>query len=880
MKFLDGRIDGEAEEKVALLDGGATHALRKGSVEELSEAEPIEVELAYGKATLYKKRGSNTLLAREDVEPIIPLRLLVDQGYVIDWSSNGCKIKHPDRGEVQCWRRQGCPVLSEKEGLKLLRELEAGVTMEVNEETVRWWSQKYPQVPKEVWTFMEGQGEDWRTLPGELPWNRHQRRRIEKAKGVVLHIFAGAKESTRRWEELCAGGFEVLTLDILSSKNQDLHNAKTWAYLWDLASRGKLTMIFGGPPCRSTSRLRHQRPGPRPLRGRGDLRFQLPELGASERWMVTGDTALILKMMGLYQRTKEVVPKEYKVGFLMEHPSDPESYLPKGCAEELPSIWEWDEVVEFASSHGMLLVHFDQGAMGHSRKKPTTVLTSLKSMEQLNGMRDERRTTQKIEEDLDMRLKQTASWAEWAPGFVAAIKVAVKDFLSSDVKLKKATLTLAQWKQHVKQNHIPYRRDCRVCVECMGQDAPHRRQQQSGTMAYNLSMDIAGPFRSGWDFGYGQEAKYGLIATVPIPLGIDVDEGRQGIEEGVSEKLGGAEVQPSEDPEPLRDVDDIEDDLGMDDEREEILEDAEEGHEPPKLSVVPEEKEVTMEEATRPIKVQNVTFFEPLASRQTSEVIKGMERIWSQLRALGIPCYRCHSDHAKEFVSKPMRQWIAQKGMVQTTTGGDNPASSGRVESELCQWKRRLRLTMASTKVPVEEWPNVARHVMEERNRAQLQKLGLTVAPMLAYNSKALVRTKRWHKRATAGMANPFFQGVVKGPSPLMSNGWVIQSQDGKVQHTKMALVPDPNSDVAIMELEQAAGRPTRRIHGKQPLVPDNFYLTNKEVVRPREKMTRMNACIPQQKMKEKPSNLKFPVCKPTQRPEGPRLTSRSKRGR
>ena len=38
---------------------------------------------------------------------------MVDQGYVIDWSSNGCKIKHPERGEVQCWRRQGCPVLSE-----------------------------------------------------------------------------------------------------------------------------------------------------------------------------------------------------------------------------------------------------------------------------------------------------------------------------------------------------------------------------------------------------------------------------------------------------------------------------------------------------------------------------------------------------------------------------------------------------------------------------------------------------------------------------------------------------------------------------------------------------------------------------------------------
>ena len=68
---------------------------------------------------------------------------------------------------------------------------------------------------------------------------------------------------------------------------------------------------------------------------------------------------------------------------------------------------------------------------------------------------------------------------------------------------------------------------------------------------YNLSMDIAGPFRVGWDFGYGQEARYGLLATVPVPLGTEVDEELPKKEEGVSEEPGEAEVQHSEDPEPL-----------------------------------------------------------------------------------------------------------------------------------------------------------------------------------------------------------------------------------------------------------------------------------------------------------------------------------------
>ena len=64
--------------EVALLDGGATHALRRGSVEELDDAEPVQVELACGSTTLWKRRGPMTLLSREEVEPIIPLRMLVE----------------------------------------------------------------------------------------------------------------------------------------------------------------------------------------------------------------------------------------------------------------------------------------------------------------------------------------------------------------------------------------------------------------------------------------------------------------------------------------------------------------------------------------------------------------------------------------------------------------------------------------------------------------------------------------------------------------------------------------------------------------------------------------------------------------------------------
>ena len=103
--------------------------------------------------------------------------------------------------------------------------------------------------------------------------------------------------------------------------------------------------------------------------------------------------------------------------------------------------------------------------------------------------------------------------------------------------------------------------------------------------------------------------------------------------------------------------------------------------------------------------------------------------MYAKYRALGIPLYRFHSDRAKEFISHQVRTWVAQRQMWQTATGGDDSASNGRVEAELAQWKRRLRLTLTSARAPAIEWPMVGRHVMEERMRLQLRKAGGPVFP-------------------------------------------------------------------------------------------------------------------------------------------------------
>ena len=223
-----------------------------------------------------------------------------------------------------------------------------------------------------------------------------------------------------------------------------------------------------------------------------------------------------------------------------------------------------------------------------------------------------------------------------------------------------------------------------------------------------------------------------------------------------------------------------------------------------------------MEEATAPFKIQNITLFEPLGSRASNEVLSALDRVWVRFRALGIPMVRLHSDRAKEMLSKPVRAWAGRRGLYQTFTSGDDAPSNGRIESEILQFKRRLRLTLQSAAAKVEEWPSVARHSSEERLRAQLQKVGLRQHAMLPYNVRVLVKTKLWHKRFTQGMASPYFQATLKGPSPLMNHGWIVQTDKGLIQHARSVVTTDPNAERAMLELIGDPLRPLHRLVGKQ----------------------------------------------------------------
>ena len=786
-----------------LLDGGATNALRQGSAEEIARSMEVNVELATGTVKLYQCVETGTLLSPNKVEPIVPLRGLVALGYKIRWDDRGCLIFHPQRGRIRCWLRNGCPVVVESHALGLINDIEdherfkrmgprlaAGRVSDVD---VSWWKDRFPLIPEGVLNFMVGQD----SPPNDgtsLPWNRRKRRRVMKAKAVIIHLFAGDEGSCREWEKGWPPGVEVLAVDTASDARMNLHHPAVWGFLCHVARTCPVAAVVGGPPCRTVSRMRLIQPGPPPLRGRSlEERFGLEGLEKSQQLKTDSDSALVLKQVGLRKLAMEGRGEDYPlVGFLLESPRDPAEYTD---LVDAPTFWTWPELQDLLREWGMQMITFDQGGCGHCQVKPTSCLTNLPTMENLQGLRAPPNHGSALKPDLEERMKQSAEWSKWAPRLKQEIRrsllMILKGFGCDDGSLKAMkAMSREQWIQHFQQGHRPFRRDCRTCVLDMGTGKPHRRRHAAGTSSWAMGIDLV-QFPKAVDETTGTLVRYAMIATLLVPL--FKDEESPGQEEDTSWGEGLSEKELGLDP-------------GEEEREEMVPPDAVVQDDPPQENPKERDWDREIEACSKPLKVKHLTVVHLLESRATPEVIHGLNSVTTQFRAMGLVVDRMHSDKARELVSRPVQKWLAEKGMWQSTTGGDDAASAGHVESEVNQLKRRTRFYLRKAGLDVESWPIALRFSAEERKRVQLEALGTPTLEMLPFFSQVMVKRKRWHDRGH--LAPPFVNACLLGPSPWMHHGWTVKTEDSQILHVREAIVPCEISESVALQLQEEDQQP------------------------------------------------------------------------
>ena len=129
--------------------------------------------------------------------------------------------------------------------------------------------------------------------------------------------------------------------------------------------------------------------------------------------------------------------------------------------------------------------------MGHKKRKPTTVMTNLPHVKDLRNLLAKNLKDEALLDCVEESIAQSKSWALWAPGLRAAIKKAIQVYLENfvEVKPKVAAMKAKEvegWRKRFALGHRPFRRDCRLCIEQMGSEKPHRRRSMEDRMSSAL----------------------------------------------------------------------------------------------------------------------------------------------------------------------------------------------------------------------------------------------------------------------------------------------------------------------------------------------------------------------------------------------------------
>ena len=186
-----------------------------------------------------------------------------------------------------------------------------------------------------------------------------------------MYIFCGESRQSDVAEFLHAlGAVEVLVqFDLLRSQDHDLTSEELWDKIFGMLSEGGW-ILLASPPCETFTRVRHQRPGPPPLRSSA-FPFGFP-------WLRNSDADKVRTANYFISQTLSACGIAAQAGgaYFIEHPED----LGVTSSKEVPaSIWQWPEVRDLqVQTHAITFAIF-QCIYEAPTSKPTRFLTTLRA---------------------------------------------------------------------------------------------------------------------------------------------------------------------------------------------------------------------------------------------------------------------------------------------------------------------------------------------------------------------------------------------------------------------------------------------------------------------------------------------------------------------
>ena len=793
---------------LGLLDSGATHPMRGHYPgERVGDYPVVMATLASGKEEAMRVSPTGVMVlektAVDRVEPIAPMGSLMRcLGCRVVWDKDYMKVWHPQHGDLKVRMINGCPQVSHRLALRLIKEIEdengpiltggvRSLAVDQRMKEMAWIRQlvnnhpAFDAVPEWIKSKLV-------SLPAEdisqLPANRRVRKLWSK-EGCVLHLYAGPDEGytmKRAFKEV--GGHEkrMIELDIRRSEKHNLLDDHIYPSLLRLALDGKIEAVIGGPNCRTRSVLRSYEGGPPQARSWEENQvWGKHDASLEDLKKVEEDDELMFKMIAIYlvakyTRKVEQWGKSKNTYFLLEQPDAPD-YKP-----EVVSFWWTQQWAALQAAEGLQLVRMNQGDYGGQYIKPTGLGTDL-NIQRGSGNSQAKGRSAGLCHD-------TKELARWTPGLCREIAKALLLAMGDEVRMRKMS-----WQEHLALGHTPFRRDCKICQEAAAKDRPHRRVPHP--LAGCLSVDVTGPLITSKD--QRGENRYMLIGAY---TGLKLRDGE------------GDEVEEQEEAEPLEDSGDGQDVVFEAPEEDPGREEGPSEEADEHFPVEDPGREETAEEkkAKEDFKIQVFHLAVPLASRAAEVVLEAIIQMYLQLRMDGYYVRQLHSDRAKEFTTRTLQRWCMNRDIQKTTTAGDSPQQNGRAEKAVQSIKAKMRIALLACGWKADRWA-LACHYIHNLERSKMRP-SMKRGPTLG--SKVLVRKRFWKSRE---LEPTHTEVVYISPLPEV-HGHLVLEANGKLAVTSYTLahtVEPPNQEgtwIAVVkeaEDEEDALRIRRRIRGK-----------------------------------------------------------------
>ena len=340
------------------------------------------------------------------------------------------------------------------------------------------------------------------------------------SKDWVVRLYAGEGCSNDSFVGVVnKKGKVVLEVDTVNSRLWDINGpTATYKLLIWAASKGKIADVIGSPP-ETTWTSTTMGPGNESKFAfrNTDNPYGVKELSVLQQLKTDKVTACVAKQMLVWMMA--MLKGKRNVGFLVEYPEGLNEKVEDGGNAMV--FWTTEMWKSFRSLTGMTMVSFNQGAFGHRSRRPTTIGTTYPMLKEIDGEVD------CGNEWIPPSLLPRRTLRAWSEEFKWMVALAAVDCVPApmaeereleDCGARLGKLTKDErlaWKQHLLQDHQPYRSDCSICMNAQATGYQHRRRKHP--QLYSLAMDLAGPFKvHGRDMDF-DDYKYLMVAAYRCP---------------------------------------------------------------------------------------------------------------------------------------------------------------------------------------------------------------------------------------------------------------------------------------------------------------------------------------------------------------------------